>query len=52
MSVLVHSACVPCMCCVGQNKASDPLGPEVEIVVSFHADAGKQTQALCRKKRS
>lgn len=29
--------------CVGQNKASDPLEPELEIVVNFHMDAGKQT---------
>lgn len=39
--------CAPCACGAhrGQKMASDPLGVELQMVVSFHVGAGNQTWA-------
>ena len=32
-----------------QKKITDPLNLEVWMVMSYHVDAGDQTQVLCKK---
>jgi hypothetical protein len=46
MSVLPVPMCNACRC---QNRASDPLELQSEMVVSHPVDMGNQTQVLCKK---
>ena len=34
--------------CEGQKRASDPLEPELQVIVSHHVNAGDGTGVLCK----
>ena len=45
--------CVPCACLMSesQKRMSDPLGLELQVVVSYHVDAGSWSQVLCKSNK-
>lgn len=49
LSVCLHHMCAGTH--GGQKRALDPLGLELQTVVSLHAGAGNQTQVLCKSHR-